>query len=53
MVKDSKKYAATEGWGYAQFDKDGKPADEAKLKTCAPCHEGGKANDFVFTYYAP
>jgi hypothetical protein len=53
MVKDSKKYAATEGWGYAQFDKDGKPADDAKLKTCAPCHEGGKANDFVFTYYAP
>ena len=53
MVKDSSKYAATEGWGYAQFDKDGKPADEVKLKTCAPCHEAGKANDFVFTYYAP
>ena len=28
MVKDSKKYAATGGWGFAQF-KDGKPADEA------------------------
>jgi cytochrome c553 len=53
MVKDSKKYAATEGWGYAQFDKDGKPADEAKLKTCAPCHEPIKARDFVFTQYAP
>ena len=39
MVKDSKKYAATGGWGFAQFDKDGKPADEAKLKTCFPCHE--------------
>lgn len=25
MVKDSTKYAATGGWGYAQFDKDGKP----------------------------
>src|SRR5262249_52146738 len=34
MVKDSKKYAATGGWGYAQFDKDGKPAAEAKMKTC-------------------
>jgi hypothetical protein len=54
MVKDSKKYAATRGWGYAQFDKDGNPsADEAKLKTCAPCHEPAKANDFVFTHYAP
>src|SRR5262249_23560739 len=39
MVKDSKKYAATGGWGYAQFDKDGKPAPEAKMKTCFPCHE--------------
>jgi cytochrome c553 len=53
MVKDSKKYAATRGWGYAQFDKDGNPADAAKLETCAPCHEPAKANDFVFTHYAP
>lgn len=53
MVKDSKKYAATRGWGYAQFDKDGTPADEAKLRTCAPCHEPIAANDFVFTHYAP
>jgi hypothetical protein len=53
MVKDSKKYATTHGWGYAQFDKDGAPAEELKLKTCAPCHEPGKANDFVFTHYAP
>jgi len=53
MVKDSKKYAATGGWGFAQFDKDGKPADEAKLKTCFSCHVPIKAHDFVFTHYAP
>jgi len=53
MVKDSKKYAATGGWGFAQFNKDGKPADEAMLKTCFPCHEPVKARDFVFTRYAP
>jgi hypothetical protein len=53
MVKDSKKYAATGGWGYAQFDKDGKPAAEAKLKTCYPCHEPIRARDFVFTKYTP
>jgi hypothetical protein len=54
MVKDSKKYAATGGWGFAQFDKDGKPnLTEAALKTCFPCHEPGKARDFVFTHYAP
>jgi hypothetical protein len=52
MVKDSRKYAATGGWGFAQF-KDGKPADEALLKTCFPCHEPVKAHDFVFTHYAP
>jgi hypothetical protein len=52
MVKDSGKYASTGGWGFAQFD-DGKPADEAVLKTCFPCHSGIKARDLVFTHYAP
>jgi len=51
MVKDSKKYAATGGWGFAQF-KNGKPDDKADLKTCFPCHEPIKARDFVFTQYA-
>jgi len=53
MVKDSKKYAATGGWGYAQFDKDGKPADAAKHGTCYPCHVPAKDRDYVFTHYAP
>ena len=53
MVKDSKRYAATGGWGYAQFDKDGKPADEAKHGTCFPCHVPAKDSDYVFTHYAP
>jgi len=52
MVKDSKKYAATGGWGFAQF-KDGKPDLTAALNTCFPCHEPAKARDFVFTHYAP
>ena len=52
MVKDSRKYAATGGWGFAQF-KDGKPDATAALKTCFPCHEPAKARDFVFTHYAP
>ena len=53
MVKDSKKYAASGGWGYAQFDKDGKPADEAKIGTCFPCHDPIKPRDYVFTRYSP
>ena len=52
MVKDAKKYAATGGWGFADF-KNGKPSDEAVHKTCFPCHAPVKARDFVFTRYAP
>jgi len=52
MVKDSKKYAATDGWGFADF-RNGKPGDEALHKTCFPCHQPVKDRDFVFTRYAP
>jgi hypothetical protein len=52
MVKDSKKYAATGGWGFADF-KDGKPGSEALHKTCFPCHEPAKDRDYVYTRYAP
>lgn len=52
MVKDSTKYASTGGWGFAQFY-DGKPADDAVLNTCFPCHVPAKGHDFVFTHYAP
>jgi hypothetical protein len=52
MVKDSTKYAATGGWGFAHFQ-DGKPANAAFMKPCFPCHEKAKSTDFVFTRYAP
>jgi hypothetical protein len=52
MVKDSKKYATTGGWGFGDF-KDGKPGDEALHKTCFSCHEPLQARDYVFTHYAP
>ena len=52
MVKDSKKYASTGGWGFAQFN-DGKPADRAVHQTCFACHQPVEARDFVFTRYAP
>jgi hypothetical protein len=52
MVKDSGKYASTDGWGFAEFN-DGTPAAEAVLKGCRSCHEPAKARDFVFTRYAP
>lgn len=52
MVKDSAKYAATGGWGYGHFD-EGKPADDAMMQTCHPCHQAVQGRDFVFTRYAP
>jgi Cytochrome P460 len=52
MVKDSKKYESTGGWGFAQFT-NGKPDGEELHKTCFPCHAPGKDSDFVFTRYSP
>ena len=52
MIKDSKKYAATGGWGFADFT-NGKPGDEPLHKTCFPCHVPAKDRDYVFTHYAP
>jgi hypothetical protein len=52
MVKDSIKYAATGGWGFAQFD-DGKPVDAVGLSGCYACHVPVRDRDFVFTHYAP
>jgi hypothetical protein len=51
MVKDSKKYAATGGWGFAQFT-NGKPDGEALHKACFGCHALA-SRDFVFTHYSP
>jgi len=53
MVKDSKKYAATGGWGFGRFV-DGKPVDKVQHETCWACHEANvKSHDFVFTRWAP
>jgi hypothetical protein len=52
MVKDSKKYPATGGWGFAQFN-DGKPVDATALSGCYACHVPVKDRDFLFTRYAP
>ena len=51
MVKDSKKYAATGGWGFADF-KDGQDGDKAVHEACFPCHAPAKDRDYVFARYA-
>ena len=52
MVKDSKKYAATGGWGYAHFN-NGKSADAGFMQSCYSCHRAIKSRDYVFGRYAP
>jgi hypothetical protein len=52
MVKNSKKYATSGGWGFADFT-NGKAGDEALHKACFPCHQPAKDRDYVFTRYAP
>ncbi|MGA2895928.1 MAG: cytochrome P460 family protein [Xanthobacteraceae bacterium] len=52
MVKDSKKYTTSGGWGFADFT-NGKPGNEALHEKCFPCHLPGKDRDYVFTRYAP
>jgi hypothetical protein len=52
MVKDSRRYASTGGWGFAHFE-NGRPASEAVHNTCYSCHQVTSSRDFVFNRYAP
>ena len=63
MVKDSKRFADSGGWGFAAFDYDGatdsfRPADmkstppqDHDAKCGAACHTVAKSRDFVFTEF--
>ncbi len=55
MVKDKKKHAATDGWGYALFDANGKtfPGDpNVAVQACAACHRLVPEKDYVFSEIA-
>lgn len=52
MIKDSGKYAATGGWGFARWlGRDMKPygKDAGFVLECFSCHTPMKDNDYVFT----
>jgi len=63
MVKDSKRFADSGGWGYAVFDYDsatdtfkpgttaGTPPQGNDAKCGASCHARAKTTDYVFTEY--
>lgn len=64
MVKDSKRFADSGGWGYAVFEYDSasnafapgtlasKPPQGNDAKCGFACHTGVKTRDYVFTEYA-
>ena len=53
MVKDSKKYAATGGWGFQAWagGDAAKPLVTDAAKQCFACHLSQKAHDFAFSTY--
>lgn len=53
-VKDSKRYAASGGWGYGQFENGKANTGRPLIQTCFACHTKlPAADDFVFTTYSP
>ncbi len=52
MIKDSKKYSKTGGWGFARWkglDQDPYGKDASFVQECFGCHKPVKDNDYVFT----
>jgi len=57
IEKDSKRFPATKGWAYAQFNYDpasGKFTPDGSGATCGfACHSIVAAKDYIFTAYEP
>jgi len=52
-LKDARKFPATGGWGYGQFENGKANPDVAQMKSCFACHTKLPAgDDFIFTSYA-
>lgn len=52
MVKDTKKYPSTNGWGYALFSSDGSIIDnnfKTVTQSCHACHKIVPEKDYVFS----
>jgi hypothetical protein len=54
MVKDSKRYAGTGGWGYESFHGDSQTERRLNAQSriaCYKCHESQKDRDYVFSEF--
>ena len=54
MVKDSRRYAVTGGWGFGNFDESSKmnTLDTKAQQACFQCHITRKDHGYVFAQYA-
>lgn len=57
MVKDSERFADTNGWGFFNFGHHAPPyaetAEAAPNDSCAFCHTANATDDMVFTTFYP
>jgi hypothetical protein len=55
MVKDSKKYSSTGGWGFQLWEGGDpkKPVVTDAAKQCFECHQPKKDQDYVYSTYIP
>ena len=55
MLKDSKKYASTGGWGFQAWagGDPAKPLVSDPTKQCFECHQPKKDQDYVYSTYIP
>jgi hypothetical protein len=54
MVKDSKRFMASGGWGFERFQGDSqseRPLTEEHRKQCFTCHEQRRSQDLVFSTF--
>lgn len=54
MVKDSQRYAKTDGWGFEQFKGDSETErmlDEKGVASCYGCHSKQKEQDFIYSTF--
>lgn len=54
LVKDTKRFKDTEGWGFFEFEADRKPAAQlAKTASCYACHSKNAAVEYTFVQFYP
>lgn len=53
MVKDSRRYAKSGGWGWQAWDASGKPIVTDPVQQCQGCHAGSPNRDLVISKRNP